>query len=53
MNSEIFKNWFHSEFVPKVEKFLKENNMPRKDLLLLDNAPSDPATDELTDGELI
>lgn len=52
MNSEIFKNWFHSEFVPKVEKFLKENDLPRKALLLLDNAPSHPATDELTDGEI-
>ncbi|XP_044311435.1 jerky protein homolog-like [Varanus komodoensis] len=52
MNSEIFKTWFQNEFVPTVEKHLKENNLPRKAVLLLDNAPSHPATDELTDGDI-
>jgi hypothetical protein len=52
MNSEIFKTWFKNEFVPTVEKHLKNNNLPRKALLILDNAPSHPATDELTDGDI-
>ena len=52
MNSEIFKAWFHNEFVLTVEKHLKDNNLPRKAVLLLDNAPSHPATDELSDGDI-
>ena len=47
MNSEIFKTRFQNEFVPTVEKHLKDNNLPRKAVLLLDNAPSHPATDRL------
>ena len=52
MNSEIFKTWFQNEFVPTVEKHLKDNNLPRKAVLLLDNAPSHPAMDELSDGDI-
>ena len=52
MNSEIFKTWFQNEFVPTVEKHLKDNNLPRKAVLLLDNAPLHPATDELSDGDI-
>ncbi|XP_055933623.1 jerky protein homolog-like [Argiope bruennichi] len=52
MNSEIFKTWFQNEFVPAVEKHLKNNNLPRKALLILDNAHSHPATDELADGDI-
>lgn len=50
MNSEIFKRWFRNEFVPSVEKHLKANNLPRKAVLILDNAPSHPCQDELADG---
>jgi len=42
MNSAIFKSWFFSEFVPTVEKRLAENNLPRKAILLLDNASTHP-----------
>lgn len=52
MSSEIFKEWFFKEFVPSTEKFLKENNLPRKALLLLDNAPTHPDADELRDGDI-
>lgn len=52
MNSEIFRLWFQKEFVPSVEKYLNDNNLPRKAILVLDNAPSHPATDELQDGDI-
>ena len=31
---------------------MKDNNLPRKAVLFLDNAPSHPATDELSDGDI-
>lgn len=52
MTSEIFKEWFFKEFVPSTEKFLKDNNLPRKAVLLLDNAPTHPDPDELRDGDI-
>lgn len=52
MSSDIFKNWFFGEFVPKVEKFLEKKQLPRKAILLLDNAPTHPSEDELRDGEI-
>lgn len=38
----IFADWFHSKFIPQVRKFLDEEGLPPKALLLLDNAPSHP-----------
>lgn len=52
MRSDIFKDWFFKEFVPSTEKFLKENNLPRRAVLLLDNAPTHPDADELKDGDI-
>lgn len=52
MNSILFKEWFHNQFVPQVEKHLEKNNLPRKAVLLLDNAPSHPDQEELKDGEI-
>lgn len=52
MNSFIFKTWFEKEFVPAVEKNLAANNLPRKAILLIDNAPSHPASDILQDGDI-
>lgn len=40
MSSEVFKDWFFNEFVPETEKFLKNNNLPQKAVLLLDTTPS-------------
>ena len=42
VNSEIFANWFQSEFVPAVKKHLSQMGLLVKVLLLLDNAPSHP-----------
>ena len=46
VDSDIFLNWFHSQFVPSVTKHLQEQGIPIKALLVLDNAPAhpDPAT---------
>lgn len=52
MNSKIFKEWFKNEFVPAVEKHLLIKKMPRKAILILDNAPSHPPVDELRDGDI-
>nr|XP_023694244.1 tigger transposable element-derived protein 1-like [Paramormyrops kingsleyae] len=40
---EIFEDWFVNSFVPEVEKYCKENDIPFKILLILDNAPGHPS----------
>uniref|UniRef100_A0A1B6M632 HTH CENPB-type domain-containing protein n=1 Tax=Graphocephala atropunctata TaxID=36148 RepID=A0A1B6M632_9HEMI len=52
MNSLIFKEWFFKQFVPAVEKFCHANKLPRKAILLLDNAPTHPSADELKSDEI-
>ncbi|XP_054284043.1 jerky protein homolog-like [Macrosteles quadrilineatus] len=52
MNSAIFKTWFFNEFVPSVEKHLAANNLPRKAILLLDNASTHPIANELKDEDI-
>lgn len=52
MDRGIFKQWFFEEFVPITEEFLKSQKLPRKAILLLDNAPSHPDTSELCSGEI-
>lgn len=42
MNSTIFKTWFDEKFVPDVTQFLESKNLPRRAILLMDNAPSHP-----------
>ena len=42
MNSPIFSDWFHQQFVPAVTKYQNEKGLTGKALLLLDNAPSHP-----------
>ncbi|XP_039954172.1 jerky protein homolog-like [Bactrocera tryoni] len=54
MTAAIFKHWFHHSFVPQVRKFLKDQGLPNKALLLIDNAPSHPPENKLrSDDELI
>ncbi|XP_050337853.1 jerky protein homolog-like [Bactrocera neohumeralis] len=54
MTAAIFKHWFQHSFVPQVRKFLKDQGLPNKALLLIDNAPSHPPENELrSDDELI
>jgi hypothetical protein len=38
----IFEDWFVNCFLPEVEKYCQENNLPFKILLILDNAPGHP-----------
>lgn len=51
VNSEIFNDWFHNQFVPAVTKHLKEKGLPVKALLLLDNAPAHPDAASLVSQE--
>lgn len=52
INSALFKEWFHDEFVPHVKKFCLENDLSPKAILFIDNAPSHPAADELINGDI-
>ena len=45
MDCSIFTTWFQNEFVPSVKKYLRDNKLGYKALLLLDNAPSHPSSD--------
>lgn len=48
MTCEVFKAWYHGDFIPSVKNYLKKNCLPQKALLLLDNAPGHPTdVDEL------
>ena len=38
----IFLDWFHNCFVPQVERYLVEQNLGFKVLLLIHNAPGHP-----------
>ena len=42
VDSGIFSEWFHKEFVPSVKKHMSEKSLQVKALLLLDNAPAHP-----------
>ncbi|XP_023312705.1 jerky protein homolog-like, partial [Anoplophora glabripennis] len=42
MSTDLFKEWFNIEFVPKVIGHLKNINLPIKAVLILDNAPTQP-----------
>lgn len=52
MNSTIFCEWFHEEFVLAVSMFLESQGLPRKAILVLDNAPSHPDASKLQDGDI-
>lgn len=52
MNETIFKEWFFDQFVPEVERFLKSKNLPRKAILLLDNATTHPDAQYLKDKDI-
>lgn len=54
MSKNIFKEWFHNEFVPQVKEYLKKIGLPQKALLLIDNCPSQPPeTDLISDDKMI
>ncbi|KAF2899297.1 hypothetical protein ILUMI_06877 [Ignelater luminosus] len=52
MDYHLFKSWFFDEFVPSVEKDLKQKKLPVRALLLLDNAPSYPSEEDLVKGDI-
>ncbi|GBN40854.1 hypothetical protein AVEN_204107-1 [Araneus ventricosus] len=52
MNTDIFKQRFFDEFALKVEKHLEEKKLPRRALLLIDNAPSHPEVEDLKSGNI-
>lgn len=50
MSSDLFEEWFHQNFVPSVERFLASKGLPRKAILLIDNAPTHPG--QLENGDI-
>lgn len=52
MSANIFKDWFFHHFVPAVKIFLTKEGLPLKAVLLLDNAPTHPGSDELKSGDI-
>lgn len=42
MDSEIFKNWFHTHFIPSVRQYLSAQGLDENALLLIDRSPSHP-----------
>nr|XP_022902916.1 tigger transposable element-derived protein 1-like [Onthophagus taurus] len=42
VTQEIFTDWYKNYFCPTVLKFCDRNNLPKKAILLLDNAPGHP-----------
>lgn len=47
-----FQRVFIKKFVPSIVKFFTDNDLPRKSVLLLDNASLHPDTEELQDEEI-
>ena len=43
MTLAVFEDWFTNHFVPNVERYCTEKDIPFKVLLVLDNAPGHPA----------
>lgn len=54
MNQVIFSEWFFNVFVPSVQQFQNEKGIPKRAVLLLDNAPSHPSESTLKtpDGQI-
>ncbi|XP_050526828.1 jerky protein homolog-like [Daktulosphaira vitifoliae] len=54
MNQVIFSEWYFNVFVPSVKKFQDEKGIPKRAVLLLDNAPSHPSESTLKtmDGQI-
>ncbi|XP_055712049.1 jerky protein homolog-like [Phlebotomus papatasi] len=50
MTKVSFWDWFFNDAVPQIEEHLDKCGLPRKAILLLDNAPVHPAAEELVSG---
>ncbi len=53
MDVQLFQNWFFEKFVPHVKKFVRKSSLPEYALLLVDSAPSHPATTSLQYEDII
>ncbi len=55
VNSVIFTDWFHQNFVPKARKGLQDLGVEPKAILLLDNCSAHPNEEDLvsSDGKII
>jgi hypothetical protein len=40
----LYNEWFHHCFIPKVKKYLEQEGLPFKVLLITDNAPGHPTS---------
>ena len=51
----LFTDWFHHQFVPRVQEKLREMSLEPKAVLLLDNCSANPNEEELvsTDGKVV
>jgi DDE superfamily endonuclease/CENP-B N-terminal DNA-binding domain/Tc5 transposase DNA-binding domain len=47
MDNEIFKNWFHTHFIPSVREHLRNQGLPETAMLLIDRNPSHPSDQHL------
>lgn len=43
MDQDIFRDWFHSHFVPSVREHLRQQGLPETALLLIDRSTSHPS----------
>nr|XP_020633897.1 tigger transposable element-derived protein 1-like isoform X5 [Pogona vitticeps] len=48
MTRQLFMEWFYEVFAPTVKRYLSDNQLPERCLLLMDNAPAHPPS--LMDG---
>ena len=46
---DLFKEWFHNNFAPSIEKHLASKKVPRKATLIIHNGP----TSELESGDIV
>jgi hypothetical protein len=53
MDRKIFENWFQEPFVSEVLAFLTHIGLPKKAVLLLDNALSHPRQNILTSNNVL
>lgn len=54
MTKAIFEDWFKNHFCTEVKKYLRDNNLSNKALLILDNAPGHPTNlSELSEDVMI
>uniref|UniRef100_A0A1B6CLM7 DDE-1 domain-containing protein n=1 Tax=Clastoptera arizonana TaxID=38151 RepID=A0A1B6CLM7_9HEMI len=47
IDQQIFKEWFEKKCIPEVKEHLRSKNLPRKTILLIGNAPSQPGENVL------